>query len=56
MANTGLPMLAVRDYIRARIGVHYVHRDLELRIKGHLYEITEVNDECSDRNRGCRCR
>ena len=45
MANAGLPILAVRDYIRARIGVHHVHRDLELRIKGHLYEITEVNDE-----------
>lgn len=45
MANAGLPMLAVRGYIRTRIGVHDVHRDLELRIKGHLYEITEVNGE-----------
>lgn len=45
MANAGLLLLAVRDYIRPRIGVHHVHRDLELRIKGHLYEITEVNDE-----------
>lgn len=38
-------MLAVRDYIRSRNGVHDMHRDLELRIKGHLYEITEVNDD-----------
>ncbi len=45
MANAGLLMLAVHDYIRPRIGVHHVHRDLELRIKGHLYEITEVNEE-----------
>ena len=45
MANTGLLMLAVRDYIRARIGGHHVHRDLELRVNGHLYEITAVNDE-----------
>lgn len=39
MANAGLLLLAVHDYIRTRIGVHHVHRDLELRIKGHLYEI-----------------
>jgi hypothetical protein len=45
MANAGLLLLAVHDYIRTRIGVHHVHRDLELRIKGHLYEITEVNEE-----------
>lgn len=45
MANTGPPILAVRDYIPTRIGVYDVHRDLQLRIKGHLYEIATVNDE-----------
>jgi hypothetical protein len=45
IANARRPVLAVRGYIRTRIGVHDVHQDLGLRIKGHLYEITEVNGE-----------
>jgi hypothetical protein len=45
-------MLAVRDYIRIRIGVHYVNRDLELRIKGHLYEIAAVNDDVLESRQG----
>jgi hypothetical protein len=45
MANGGLLLSAVPGYIGTRIGIHDVHRDLELRIRGHLYEIAAVNDE-----------
>lgn len=31
--------------MRLRVGANDVNRDLELRIKGHIYEIATVNDE-----------
>lgn len=32
--------------------VYHVHRDLELRVKGHLYEIAAVNDEVLESRQG----
>lgn len=46
------PMTPVRRYIGARSGVTDVNRELELRIKGHLYELDKLDTEYVDTKQG----
>lgn len=48
----GLPTLVIPNYLVIRGTPECVNRDLELRIKGHLYEIREVDDEVISSSQG----
>lgn len=41
-----------RNYMVARSRPHVVNRSLELRIKGHLYEISSIDDEAIESKQG----
>lgn len=52
LAIPGLPTLTITDYIPIRQEGRHMDRGLELRIKGHLYEIREINDQVLDTRQG----
>jgi len=45
LAIPGLATLAITEYIHSRRESGHMDRALELRIKGHIYEIREINDQ-----------
>jgi hypothetical protein len=48
----GLLELAILRYTIAQPEINGMDRDLELRVKGHLYEIATVNDEVLESKQG----
>lgn len=52
IGNPGIAFVADRRYMGCQSGVLLMERDMELRIKGHLFEILEVDNEIIGNRQG----
>jgi len=52
IGNPDNAFVADRSYMGCQSGVLLMERDMELRVKGHLFEILEIDDEVIDNGQG----